>query len=158
MAIQETRKKITFSPFEIKKGREVDNTPAPTVTIRKGVLRFNSSLISELNLNGKFVKMFYDPVKGIVGFQIKEEVSLQVVGKAWKLARVNEKTKTWSITISKMLRAIGPGYDQKSYYQLPVQKYVESNGMDKGLIYYFVELQGAEEDKGRVVTPLETLV
>jgi hypothetical protein len=155
MAIQETRKKITFTPFEIKKGREVDTSPAPTVTIRKGVMRFNASLVHELSLNGKFVKMFYDPIKSVVGFQIKNEVSLQVVGKTWKLVKTNGKTGIWSITIRKMLNAIGSGYAEKSYYQLPVQKYVEANGMDKGAIYYFVELQGADESKDAEAPELE---
>ena len=66
MAIQETRKKMTLVPFEIKKGREVDNSPAPTVTLNKGALRFSKRLIDELGLNKQFVKFFYDHMKKTV--------------------------------------------------------------------------------------------
>lgn len=145
MAIEETRKKITFVPFEIKKGRAVDTSPVPTVTLNKGALRFNKILIKELNLNGKFVKFFYDPIKNIIGWQIKTEVNLQVVGKTWKMVKQNPTIGSWTVNIGKMLELIDKKAPERVYYQLPVKKYVEANGMDKGTVYYFVELVGEAE-------------
>lgn len=140
MAIEETRKKITFVPFEIKKGRAVDNSPAPTVSIKNGALRFSKNLITETDLNGKFVKFFYDPLKNVIGWQVKAEVNLQFVGKTWKMVKANPGLGIWTVSIGKLLDEIDVKYKEKAWYKLPVKKYVEANGMDKGTVYYFVEL------------------
>lgn len=142
MAIEETKKKIHFTDFEITKGRPVDNTPAPTVSIDKGQLRFGKSLIVDTALDGKFVSFAYDPVKNVVGWKVKTEVNLTLVNKQWKLVKQNQTNFSWTVSIRKMLDAIDPTgkMSTKKYLRLPVQKYVEANGMDKGTVYYFVDL------------------
>lgn len=153
MAIQETRKKITFTPFEIKKGREIDTSDAPTISISKGQMRFNPSVMEELSLNGKFIKMFYDPIKSVIGFQIRQEVSLQVVGKTWKMVRKNDSTNMWTLQVTKLLDQIDPAFRDKVFKKLPVHKYIEANGMEKGTIYYFVELNALEAEEPRLRGP-----
>lgn len=140
MAIEETRKKITFVPFEIKKGREVDTSPAPTVTTKNGALRFSKKYIDEQSLNHQFVKFFYDPIKNVVGWQVKKQVSLEAVGKTWKMVNQNAKTGFWSVSIGKMLAIMDAKHPEREWHKLPVQKHVEANGMDKGTVTYFVEL------------------
>lgn len=142
MAIEETRKKIHFTDFEITKGRAVDNSPTPTITIDSGNLRFSKAIIVETSLNGKFVSFAYDPIKNVVGWKVKAEVNLTLVNKQWKLVKANGKNGLWTVSIRKMLDAIDPTgkMSTKKYSKLPVQKYVEANGMDKGTIYYFVDL------------------
>lgn len=142
MAIEETRKKIHFTDFEITKGRPVDLSPPPTITIDAGGLRFSKALIVETALNGKFVSFAYDPIKNIVGWKVKAEVNLAVVNKQWKLVKQNETNGNWTSSIRQMLNAIDPTgkMSTKKYSKLPVQKYVEANGMDKGTVYYFVDL------------------
>lgn len=155
MAIQETRKKIHFTPFEIKKGRTTDDSDAPTITIIRGNLRFGAGIIRELNLNGKFVNFAYDPLKNIIGFRVQEEVNLRIVGKTWKMVRQNPKSGQWTVSVRKMLEMIDQKMMNKAFYRLPVQKYVEANGMDRGQIYYFVELIDGESPQGSE-TPSES--
>ncbi len=141
MAIEETRKKIHFTPFDIKKGRAVDESPAPTMTLTAGSLRFNKSLTTELNLNGKFVKLYSDPIKNVIGFQIGTEVIDHPDLKGWKLVNANPDTGMWTVSIRKMLeQQFGEKTAEKKYGKLPVRKYVEANGMDRGMTIYFVEL------------------
>lgn len=153
MVIEETRKKIHFVPFEIKKGRSVDTSPAPTVTLVKGALRFNKNFITEIGLNGKFVKFFYDPIKKVVGWQVKTEVNLAVVGKTWKMVNANATLGSWTVNIGKMLDLLDSKASQKAYYKLPVMKYVEANGMDRGTVYYFIELIDEVEDPKKASKP-----
>lgn len=139
MAIKESKKKIHFVPFEQARGAMASNTPAPTVSVKKGVLFFSQKLIEELQLNGKFVRLFYDPLKKIIGFQIREQI-LQTEMKTWKLVRQNKQIKIWKISIRKMLAEIGPQCVEKKYSRLPVKKYISTEPMSRGEVYYFFEI------------------
>lgn len=144
MAIEETRKKIHFTPFDITKGPGVDSSPAPTLTLTQGSLRFNKSVIKELSLTGKFVRFFYDPVKKIIGFQIKTEVELrQLKGEGkWKMVNSNKVTGSWTVSVKKMVeQQFGMKTAEKKYPPFPVKKYIESSSaIHKGDVYYFVEI------------------
>ncbi len=144
MAIEETRKKIHFVPFDINKGRDVDTSDAPTIKLTEGLLRFTKGLITELGLNGKFVRFFYDPIKKVVGFQVREEVELRALkgeGK-WKMVRQNETNGSWTVSIRKMLAAnFGSKVAEKKYPLAPIKKYIEMTDiMTKGQVYYFFEI------------------
>ena len=142
--IEETRKKIHFVPFDINKGRDTDTSDAPRVKLTMGSLRFTKSLLTELNLDGKFVRFFFDPIKKVVGFQVKEQVELRALkgeGK-WKMVRQNKSNHSWTVTIKKMLRAnFGEKIAEKNYPMAPIKKYVEmTDVLSKGQVYYFFEI------------------
>lgn len=141
MAIPETRKKMHFVPFDIKRGRSKDNSPTPTITISKGLLRFNKSLMVELALEGKFVKFFFDPLKKVIGFKMVDLLDQRDM-KNWKLVRGTKMGGVWSVSIKRMLEAnFGESTAKKVYPMLPVQKYIESSDiMERGQQYYFVEI------------------
>lgn len=149
MAISETRKKLHFVPFDIKKGRDVDNTPAPTITVTQGSLRFSKALITELGLSGKFVKFYYDAIKNVIGFQFKDEAALQSMKDGtWKLV-TQSMNGNWTVSVKKMMKAnFGEKQASKSYGQLPVQRYREgSDIMDRGEVFHFIELVDEVENK-----------
>ncbi len=142
MSIKETHRKIHFTPFEIKKGRDVDDSPSPTMTLKTetGALRFSKSLITELNLDGKFVKLYYEPTKRIIGFQFKSTATDNEL-KSWKLVKRNPVTGTWTVTINKMLNQFNSKPTKDLYSMMPVRKYVDSTGvMNRGDVFYYVQL------------------
>lgn len=150
MAIAETRKKLHFVPFDIKKGRDVDTSPAPTINVKEGALRFSKALITELNLNGKFVKFYYDGIKNVIGFQYKTTAALQSMKDGtWKMVNQNPKNGCWTVSVRKMMNSqFGEKQAKKNYGALPVIRYREgSDIMDRGDVYYFVELVDEVEKK-----------
>lgn len=141
--IEETKRKIHFTAFDIKKGRSKDTSAVPTMAIYQGSLRFNKSVIDELSLDGKFVRFYYDPTKQIIGFQVKHEIA-QTQMRTWKMARQNKTSGLWSVSIKKLLRELGEETESKNYYSMPVHKYVEqSEMMNRGEVYYYVRLAEA---------------
>lgn len=147
MAIQETKRKINFIPFTVKKGRDKDTSPAPTMTLNQGKLRFSKSLITELDLNGKFVRFFYEPSRNIVGFRVEEQINQEVM-KDWKMVR-QSSNGNWTVTITKILAFFHRGLESKSFEKMPVKKYVEMTSMlDRGETFYYVVLSNeANEDE-----------
>lgn len=139
--IEEVKKKIHFSPYFPQRGKEKDESPAPTVTINRkhNKLIFNRSCIDELSMDAKFIRLYYEPSKHIIGWQIKS-VLPQLEMKNWKLVRKNKQNGVYTVQIKKMLEEFnGLRYD--SYKHLPVKKYIEQEGiMEKGSTYYFVEM------------------
>lgn len=145
MAIKVTSKKIHFTPFVPSRGRQVDTDPAPTVTLTKGKLLFGPKIIEELQMNKKFVQFAYDQAKSVIGFRIRENpLNLEEL-KDWKLVNQNEDSKFWSVQLSKIIEAVFGATTLAKKYKAPVQKYRESSGLDKGQIYYYIELSVENE-------------
>ncbi len=148
MAIQETKRKIHFNFFDLTRGKMKDTSPAPTVSLDKGKLRFNRSVIDELVLDGKFVAFYYDPIRSIVGFRVREQIDQREM-KTWKLVRQNKTNKCWTVQIGKLLAAIDSKELDKTYRNLPVKKYVEqSDVLARGDVYYYFKLQQNEDGGG----------
>lgn len=147
MAIEETRKKIHFSPYTTVKGRKEDNSTAPTaaVSVKYGTITFSKGLVRETSMEGKFVRLYYEPTKKIVGWQLREKIAQEEM-KVWKLCKPGQ-SGTWSLGIGKMLNEFNGRLKSESYLSLPVQKYREMDKLDSHAneIFYFVEL--VEPDK-----------
>lgn len=140
--IQETQRKIHFTPFELKRGREKDTSPVPTLTLNTetGGLVFSKSLMTELSLEGKFVKFFYEPVKRIIGFQIRHVVTDGEL-KTWKLVKSSGNTGIWKVSIGRLLHQFNSVPTKKLYSLMPVKKYIEKDAIfGKGEVYYYVQL------------------
>lgn len=144
MAITETRKKIHFVPFYIAKGRPVDTSAPPTVTLRNGNLWFPKATVEELSLNGKFIKLYYEASKKIIGFKVKEQVNLdEMKGQdRWKLVKVNPTGGSYSISLRKLLLTqFGEEYTKKVLKKIELKKYREmTDVMNRGEVFNFIEL------------------
>lgn len=147
MAIAETKKKIHFQPYVATKGRIKDTDPAPTATVSRKYNRitFTRALIQETGMAGKFVRLYSEPGKKIVGWQLREEVE-QGEMKSWKLCRVTP-SGNWGMNIKKMLDGF-LGLTREKYV-LPVQKYREMDALDPhhGEVFYFVALAEQADKK-----------
>lgn len=148
MAIKETTRRINFIPYVIKKGRDVDTNPAPTVTVNRkyNLILFSKSTVTELNLSGKFIKFFYEPVKKVIGWQIRESLS-QGEMKNWRLVKTT-KQGTYPCSIKKLLEAFGGRLQHMTYGSVPIQKYRELSHLSefKDQTFYFVELVDNPEE------------
>lgn len=148
MAIEETKRKIHFRPFVQTKGRPVDTEPPPTVNVSKkfGTITFSKGAVKQTNMADKFVKLFYEPTKKVIGWQVGEKgMGLEEV-KSWKLCTPNPKTGTWSLGAKKLLSEFS-GLTKDSYLNLPVQKYREMGALDQysGQTFYFVEVKEPDD-------------
>lgn len=145
MSIPETRKKIHFASFTPKKEAAAEET-VPTVVVSKkyGTIQFSAGLMRETGMDGKFVKMYYDAPRKIIGWQIKSGMSHGAL-KSWKLVKANINGN-FVLGIGRILQNI-PGLTQDSYKKLPVQKYKEMGTFDEhsGETFYFVELKDPGE-------------
>lgn len=143
MAIEETKKKIHFRPWTNQKGRPVDNDPPPTVNVSKkyGTLTFSKGCVRDTNMGGKFVKLFYEPTKKIIGWQTRDKVEQQEM-KTWKLCTPS-KSGTWTLGIKKLLDEFNGSLKSESYAGLEVQKYREIGQLEEysNQVFYFVEIK-----------------
>lgn len=141
MSIQETQRKIHFVPFDGRRGRPKDDSPSPTLSINRkyGMVTFSKAIINELGLEGKFVHLYYEPTRKIIGFQVKTSVN-QSLMKQWKMVKKNPTTGVWKATITKILGEFR-GLTRESYLDLPVKKYVEKDDLlNRGEVFYYVQL------------------
>jgi hypothetical protein len=148
MAIEETKKKIHFLPYVATKGRVKDTAPAPAASVSRKYNRitFSRALIQETGMAGKFVRLYFEPNKKVIGWQLRETVAQNEM-KSWKLCRVTP-SGNWGLNIKKML-SMFVGLNQEKYSELPVQKYRETSALDEhhGEVFYFVQLVGQSEKK-----------
>jgi hypothetical protein len=156
MAIQEFKKKLHLIGFDIKKGRDVDESPAPTVTITSGSIRFGRRAIDALQMNGKFVRFFYAQGQNIIGFQMKEKAMLGAMNELkgddrWKMVNQNGKTGLWTVSVRKLMdQYFDKGMVDKMYSDLPIQKYTERQStINKGETWYIIEIDPNNETTPR---------
>lgn len=141
--IKETTKKIHFYPANVAVAKKVVNeNDVPTVGVSRKYNRlvFYSRAIREMGMEGKFVKLYYEPTKKIIGWQIRDKVEQHEM-KIWKLCRSSKSNGVFSMGIGNILREM-KGL-QKQTYSSPVQKYREV-GMTSGHhgeVFYFIELK-----------------
>lgn len=150
--IEETKKKIHFRAFKQTKGRSKDTNPAPTVIVSKkfGTITFSKGCIREAGMEGKFVRIYYEPTRKIIGWQVREKVEQEEM-KIWKLCRPN-KVGIWTMGIKKLLLEFNGSLTQDSYTGLPVQKYRDMTpfGEYKDQVFYFVDLGEAINNQTKV--------
>lgn len=135
-------------PYQTTKGRAEDTSAPPTVVVNKkfGRLVFSRAAIREIGMVGKFVKLYYEPTRKIIGWRIRDKVE-QTEMKAWKLCKPNKTTGTWTMGIKKMLDEFNGSLTRESYPALPVQKYREMDKLHEhtGEIFYFVEVKPQDD-------------
>lgn len=149
MAIKETTKKIHFTEFiPGKKKLVVDaSTPTVTVSVKYNSFTFPNSTVIEMGLEGKLIKLFYEPTKKIIGFKIIDKAVSQEELKSLKLVKLdpNPKLRNFKFQLGKMLSEF-QGLKQDSYKNLPISKYVERQDKLGGAeVYFYVTLAEAEE-------------
>lgn len=141
--IKETTNKIHWVPFSATKGREADTSPAPTATVNKkfGYITFASGAIAEMGADGMFIKFYFEPVKKIIGWQLRKQVQ-QSEMKSWKLGTPHHKLRNFKVGIGKLLKQFDGRITKEAYADLPIQKYREINPLSeyKNEVFYFVEL------------------
>lgn len=146
--IKETTKKIHFIAYSPKKGRIEDTAPAPTVTVNRKVNRisFSKATVLETGMNGKFLRLYYEPIKKVIGWQIRDKVDHAEM-KQWKLVKALAGGG-WGMNIKKMLDAFDGRLSKEVYEKIPVQKYREINALSeyKNEVFYFVELNDNPEE------------
>lgn len=148
MAIKETSKKIHFIPFTGGRGREVDDSPAPTITINRKnfTVLFSTGAVREMGLDGKFIRFYFEPIKKVIGWQVRDIVKQNEM-KVWKLVKAS-KVGGWQCSIGKLLKQFDGRLKKELYKGVPIQKYREANSLSEynGQVFYFVELVDDPEE------------
>lgn len=143
MAIQETTKKIHLLPYQPRRGRakNQDDTPTVNVSIEKERIQFSRYAVEQMQMVGKFVRFYYDPVKKIIAWKVEDRVEQQEM-KLWRVCRVY-KNGVWSFSIKKMidLFQLGKKGLKSEYRNVPIQKYREVDVMSRpNDTYFFITL------------------
>lgn len=146
--IKETLKKIHFVPYTPGKGKPKDDSDSPTLTIfaDKNRFQFNKKAITEMDMNGKFIKFFFEPTKKIIGWKIEKSIDQRMM-KEWKLVKMS-KSGQYPVGIKNLLEIFRKQHKlQKEYRDLPIRKF-RDNGLLSGPnnVYYYIELKAADED------------
>jgi len=146
--IKETRQRIHFTPYRQVRGKKIDKNPAPTVAVsmKWGRITFGKTVIRETGMSGKFVRMYYEPHKKIIGWQIREQVEQHEM-KTWKLCTPNKDTGIWYVAITKMLSEMKGLKTKHTYRDLEVQKYRDMDKLSEHAneVFYFVEVKEEKE-------------
>lgn len=146
--IQQTTRRIHFTPYiGGRRKKEINEESQATCTVnrRLGYITFNSSLCSEIGMDNKFVRMFSEPTKKIIGWRVIDEKVNQTKMSGLKLIKLHPKTRNAKISILPMFKDF-MGLKSDSYKRLPVKKYVENQDiLDRGATYYFVTLKEPTE-------------
>lgn len=146
--IKTTTRTIYFIPYSAKVGRKVDTDSPPTASIdtKHCILRFGRRTLQKLNMDGKFVRFFFDPDKNILGWQIQDRPMGLDEAKSWKLTKMNRSgvATFWVTGILQKFR----GLTKDSYLGLEIKRYVVTNQsvIEKGQTYYYVQVQVGKDD------------
>lgn len=145
--IPQTHRKIDFIeyiPGKTAQDRSSDKPLTLTVSAKFGMVHFNKTLCYELGMIDKFIRLFYEPHKKIIGWRILERSIEHEKMRGIKLVKLNESTKSYKVSIHKMLREFKGLKD--AYPELPVKKYVDQDMLNKGDTYYYVKLKDNKEE------------
>lgn len=140
------KRRYTIRPYVTVKGKPRDTRTAPTVTVSKkyGTIVFSKGCIDQLGMAGKFVKLFYEPTKRVIGWQVRDRIDQNEM-KLWKLCKP-AKAGTWVMGVKRMLDEFNGALRQQSYPGLEVQRYREMGPLDEysGQTFFFVEVKAVE--------------
>lgn len=140
--IKETTKKINFYSATLATGKkQEEKAPTVNVSVKFGRITFPTKLMDEIGMEGKFVKMYYEPQRRIIGWRLRDTVS-QPEMKEWRLCTKHKATKNFGMPITALLKEFKGGF-KKSSYIVPVQKYREMSKTSEhhGQIFYFAEVK-----------------
>lgn len=146
--IEETKRKIHFIPYTGGRGKEKDTSPAPTITLSRkyNSLSFSRAAILEMGMDNKFVRFYFEPIKKIIGWQIKPGVTQQDM-KQWKIVK-QKPNGGWQTNVKKLLDQFEGRLTKEVYKGLTVQKYREIGALSeyKNETFFFVELVDNPEE------------
>ncbi len=141
--IEETTKKINFLAYnpDMPVKKEAKDAPTVTVSVKYNKIVFGASVLRETGMEGKFIRLYFEASRKIIGWQLRDSVS-QGEMKVWKLVKSYGTNKVWTASITKILSQMR-GLKKETYTKVPVQKYREMSPISqhKGEIFYFVELK-----------------
>lgn len=152
MSIIETKRKIHFIPFTSSKGKKKSqfaDSPTMTLSVKFKMLHFSNSLVNELDLEGKFIKLFFEPTKKIIGFQVRKSVNGDNL-KDWKLVKRYAGRKgtiaAYKCAVGGIINEFNGTLHKDSYKELPVCRYVERQGLDAGNEYFYIQINDNPEE------------
>jgi hypothetical protein len=147
--IKETKRKIHFITYIPTKGRPKDESKPPYASVSKkyGVLKFGKKAINALEMDKKFIKLFYEPVKKIIGWQITNHLNEgQLKSKEWRPITPNKINGTAVISIKPIIDMFNGSLTEDSY-KCEIFKYREqSDILSRGDVTYFVKVGKAYDE------------
>lgn len=150
-----THKVIHLQSFEkYSKNTEQKDIIVISVSKKYRNILFSQKCIQDLGMNGKFVRLFFEPTKKIIAWKIKDSITIGKEDRNWRIIKVR-KNGSALITIVPIIKAFNGSLRDDSYTNLEVKKNVSpaSTGLDSGETFYYVELKDKERDLSKVHLP-----
>lgn len=141
--IKTTTRTMYFTPYIPQKGKKKDES-APcfaAVDVKHGTLRLSKRTLIDLGMEGKFVKLYVDPDREAIGWQIRSDAPVdELKVKLWRLVKSNSSGQA-AISISGILKQFR-NLEEKTYKRLEIKKYVPQNQvMDAGQAYFYIKVK-----------------
>ena len=142
---QQTHRQIHFTQYiPGRKKKEKEGPLLASVSVKHGLLILPGTTLKKLGMVDKFIRLYYEPTKKIIGWQIVNDSLNQEQLKTAKLVKIYPATNNYKTTITPMLREF-KGLKKESYTSLEVKKYVETGLLDRGTTYYYVKLKDTDD-------------
>lgn len=149
----ETTHKIIHLQYIGKGSKKIVNKediPTCYVSRKHGTLIFTRKAVTDLGMDGMFVKIMCEPTKKIIAWKIEKSVNLQAA-KDWRLVK-KKVGGQWVTSITAILKSFNGSLRQDSYSDLLIKKNVTpaAAGLDAGDTFYYIELKDQERDLSKV--------
>lgn len=141
--IKTTTRTMYFTAYIPTKGKKKDES-APcyaAVDVKHGNMRLSKKTLIDLGMEGKFVKLFSDPDRDAIGWQIRSDAPVDELKiKLWRLVKSNSSGQA-TISISGILKQFR-NLEEKTYKKLEIKKYVPQNQvLDAGESYFYIKVK-----------------
>jgi hypothetical protein len=133
---ERTPRKIYFAEYNPKFGKTADET---TYKIRYAAtakaLHFPGKLIKAFDLEGKFIKLYTEQTRRIVGWKVESKLDLDEVKNGWRLVKINASGQ-YALSIQRIIKQFG--LDELGNISLDLQEYVDNSLLEKNNKYMYV--------------------
>lgn len=155
MVIETTHKIFHLQSSEKYSKKDVQTEAIPTVWVSKkhSTMVFGKTCITNLAMEGKFIRVFFDVSKKIIAWKIKDKITLGVDDRNWRIIKA-KKLGSAVVSIRPVMKQLENSLRDDSYPGLEVKKNVApvQAGLDAGDTFYYVELKDKERDLSKAVT------
>lgn len=143
MPIEKQEGKIHFVEYIPHQKAERDakkESFTASIDVKSGYLRLGKPAIAKMNLDGKFVKFYFEPSKKIIGWKIKDSIgSSKEELSLWKPIIMGKKVQ--AILGIRGILSQFVGVSKENYKGLEIKHYKDYGPLADGEELYYVKLK-----------------
>lgn len=146
--IKETTRKLNLISYVPQRGKPKDTEKPPMLSLNTkfGNLVFGAKAIRALDMEGKWMKLFYEPTRRIIAWRLTDKLeNEEIQSKEYRLVKPNPKSGVLIVSIQGILKSF-VNVKENFTYKCEIKRYREmSDLMNRGEIFHFVQLTNVED-------------